>query len=123
MPINYKLYPPDWFDVIRPAILKRENYACKFCRIGNRKIGYRTASGEFVECDEFMQNWAKQQGFKVFKIVLTIAHLDQDITNNDYENLAALCQQCHNRLDAPFRAFRRSKNFKQASDKNPPRDH
>ena len=25
---------------------------------------------------------------------LEIAHLDQDITNNDYKNLMALCQRC-----------------------------
>lgn len=112
MPINYKLYPPDWFDVIRPAILKRENYACKFCRVGNRKIGYRTANGEFVECDEFMQKWAIENGYKIIKIVLTIMHLDHDITNNDYSNLAAGCQRCHNRHDAQNRAFRRSKNYR-----------
>lgn len=29
------------------------------------------------------------------KIILTIAHLDRDKTNNNYSNLAALCQRCH----------------------------
>lgn len=38
-------------------------------------------------------------GLKSTKIVLTIAHLDQDKTNNDYENLAALCQKCHLGID------------------------
>jgi 5-methylcytosine-specific restriction endonuclease McrA len=111
MPINYKIYPADWFDVIRPAILKRENYACKFCKIGNRKIGYRTPTGEFIECDEFMKKWATDNGHKLIKIVLTIAHLDHDVTNNVHENLAALCQQCHNRYDAKNRAFRRSAKY------------
>ena len=32
---------------------------------------------------------------KPIRIVLTIAHLDQDITNNDHKNLMALCQRCH----------------------------
>lgn len=38
------------------------------------------------------------------KVVLTVAHLDHDPTNNDPENLRALCQRCHNRYDAPMRA-------------------
>lgn len=33
------------------------------------------------------------------KIVLTIAHLDDDPTNNNYENLRALCQKCHLNYD------------------------
>lgn len=38
------------------------------------------------------------------QVVLTLAHVDQDPTNNTPENLELLCQQCHNRLDAPHRA-------------------
>ena len=37
------------------------------------------------------------------KVVLTVAHLDQDPINNRESNLLALCQRCHNRLDAPHR--------------------
>lgn len=37
-------------------------------------------------------------------VCLTIAHLDHDITNNDYSNLAALCQPCHLRYDAEYHA-------------------
>jgi tRNA(Ile)-lysidine synthase TilS/MesJ len=40
---------------------------------------------------------------KKIKIVLTIAHIDHDTTNNADDNLAALCQRCHNRHDAPHR--------------------
>jgi len=29
------------------------------------------------------------------RIILTVAHLDRDRTNNALENLAALCQRCH----------------------------
>lgn len=36
-------------------------------------------------------------------VVLTVAHLDQDPTNNARENLKLLCQRCHNRHDAPHR--------------------
>ena len=37
------------------------------------------------------------------KVVLTVAHIDQDPTNNRETNLLALCQRCHNRLDSPHR--------------------
>ncbi len=39
------------------------------------------------------------------EIVLTIAHLDQDPTNNADENLRAWCQLCHITHDAPFKAI------------------
>jgi len=95
MPINYKLYHPDWKDIIRPDILRRDNYKCKHCGLKNRLEGYRDGKGFFVECDEFMKQWAIKNHLRIFKIVLTISHLDHDITNNEYTNLAALCQKCH----------------------------
>lgn len=36
-------------------------------------------------------------------VVLTVAHLDQDPGNNDWANLAALCQRCHNLWDSRSR--------------------
>lgn len=103
MPINYKNYPPNWKDEIRPDILRRDGNKCKFCGLKNRLVGYRDQNSNFIECDAFMQEWAKRHGLKVFTIVLTIAHLDQDRTNNDYSNLAALCQRCHLRHDHPHK--------------------
>lgn len=37
------------------------------------------------------------------QVVLSTAHVDQDPTNNQLDNLLLLCQACHNRLDAPHR--------------------
>ncbi len=36
-------------------------------------------------------------------VVLTIAHINQDPTDNRMTNLLALCQRCHNRIDLPYR--------------------
>ncbi|HEX2679551.1 MAG TPA: hypothetical protein VHM19_23035 [Polyangiales bacterium] len=36
---------------------------------------------------------------RAVRIVLTVAHLDHDPTNNADSNLLALCQRCHLRLD------------------------
>jgi len=46
------------------------------------------------------------------KIVLTIAHMDHDEENHNVEDerLAALCQKCHLRYDAPEKIRRRAKN-------------
>ena len=37
------------------------------------------------------------------RVVLTVAHLNQNPADNGEQNLMALCQRCHNRLDSPHR--------------------
>ena len=75
MPIDYKKYPNNWKIKIRPDILKRAKNKCELCGIENYSIRNNS------------------------KIILTIAHLDHDINNNDYINLKALCQKCHINYD------------------------
>ena len=48
------------------------------------------------------RHYGEDYGYKVTQIVLTVAHLDQDIRNNDPDNLAALCQRCHLQWDRPW---------------------
>lgn len=36
-------------------------------------------------------------------VVLTVAHLDHQPENCADDNLKAMCQRCHNRMDAPMR--------------------
>ena len=80
-PENRALYPAEW-KAIRARILKRARNRCEWCDVAN----YSPIPG------------------KRGPVVLTIAHLDHDPTHNDFKNLAALCQRCHNRYDAPMRA-------------------
>jgi hypothetical protein len=119
MPINYKLYPGNWPD-IRKRILDRENNCCKTCKVQNgiyvfRGIWnnvevfqtsdssvYRLSDGEFITenpwaCIDPSTGDPMQ---KAIRIVLTIAHLNHDIKDNRDENLAALCQLHHLRLDS-----------------------
>ena len=100
MPIDYKKYHPDWKDVIRPYILKRDNYCCKHCGIANRTGFYRSGGKRVIVDDDFIKAWCYSQHIKLSKVVLTVAHLDHDILNNEYNNLAALCQACHLKYDA-----------------------
>ena len=102
MPIDYKEYHPEWKTKIRPDILERDKHCCKFCGVKNHSIIHRTGKGmfEWVYWPEGMESEAwTLDGLKSTKIVLTIAHLDHDKTNNDYDNLAALCQKCHLGID------------------------
>jgi len=101
MPIKYSNYPKNWLSEIRPDILKRANNCCEECGAKNYAVGYRDHDGDFVECQPWLYAESKNtpEGYKVIKIILTIAHLDHDIKNNDYLNLKALCQKHHLALD------------------------
>jgi hypothetical protein len=118
MPFDRKRYPKDW-EQIRARILERAEHKCERCGVANHAIGYREKNGRFVQLAESISD----VGFdtilcdeKIIRIVLTIAHIhDPDPTNCADGNLQALCQRCHNRLDAPMRAknaatTRRNKN-------------
>ena len=107
MPIDYSKYHPAWRDRIRPDILKRDNYKCLVCRLPQRSQGYRMESGQFVHCDEFELSYRARRGQKNITIFLAVAHLDHIIQNNDYTNLASMCQKCHNNHDQPNRIINR----------------
>lgn len=110
MPINYTLYPKNWFTEIRPAILKRANWCCENCGLSNGVRGYRDERKVFIECDSFMEVWAIKNEKKIFRIVLTIAHLDHNVENNTQENLKALCQKCHLNYDSAMHILKRKLN-------------
>lgn len=117
MPCNYKLYPKNWKTEIRPAILERAGLKCEACGVDNYAVGYRTLEGIFIDWmvihdqledfgndlfDNVLSHCFDKDGnpTKPLKIVLTIAHLDHDINNNQFSNLKALCQKCHLNHDA-----------------------
>lgn len=98
MPCDYSKYPKNW-QQIRCRILKRAGGDVT----GDLRIGARCERCE-------AENW-KPHPVTGSRVVLTIAHLDDpDPMNTADSNLAALCQQCHNSLDAPMRARNRAIN-------------
>ena len=119
MPIDYAKYPSNWKSEIRPAILERCGHKCFFCGVKNYDTGYRDIDGKFYPSEEII-NALNDRGYDYFcnelsncfdkkgeptmpiKIVLTIMHLDHDIKNNDYNNLAAGCQKCHLNFDQKY---------------------
>jgi 5-methylcytosine-specific restriction endonuclease McrA len=101
-PENRHRYPPDW-RAIRLAILDRAENRCEQCGVPNH-AWRNNATGQWTHDAGLAEAWGLD-GDKIARIVLTIAHLhDPDPANCDRDNLAALCQRCHNRLDAPMRA-------------------
>lgn len=96
MPCDYKNYPANWKTEIRPAILKRANDKCEFCSAVNYEPHPETGS----------------------KVILTIAHLDQDIANNHFDNLKALCQKCHLQHDGKQHARTADRNKRLALEEN-----
>lgn len=73
MPIDYKEYHPKWSLISRLIRFFRAKNRCEKCGAENYKPHPVTGS----------------------KVVLTVAHIDHDKTNNRFYNLAALCQRCH----------------------------
>lgn len=100
MPVKDKsVYPINWKQ-IRERILERDQDECKFCYVPNGMIITRDDKGNWWEA--FFQDgehFAFTGHSKPIRIVLTIAHLDHDPSNNADDNLAALCQRCHLRHD------------------------
>lgn len=73
MPINYHEYHPKWRLISRLIRNIRANNKCEWCGAPNWEPHPVTGS----------------------RVVLTVAHIDHDKTNNRFGNLAALCQRCH----------------------------
>ena len=124
MPIDYKKYPANWKTEIRPAVLERAKHRCECCGVDNydhvfrafinrnqptQKEVYQDVDGRVYDANNskllFKDFYADiyplsgKLNQKAVKIILTIAHLDHDIKNNDLSNLKAMCQRCHLRYD------------------------
>jgi hypothetical protein len=101
MPVDYRKYPPNWKTEIRPRILDREGNRCKWCHVPNgAALPARCCAEPIFDERHRCCSCRKRQP----RVVLTIAHLDHDTTNNADDNLAALCQRCHLTYDAELHA-------------------
>jgi recombinational DNA repair protein RecR len=114
MPIDYKEYHPKWNLISRLIRFHRAKNHCEWCGALNKNIIIRISKQEWRQAtpaeidmifsriknkDSNLTESLKHYGFT--KVVLTVAHLDHDKTNNRFSNLAALCQRCHLRHDLP----------------------
>lgn len=105
-------YSEEWFDTIRPAILKRDDYKCTECRIKHRTWVAITSEGTRITIDSDEVSDYKTNNYKVYRIFLQVAHLDNNKSNNDYANLKSLCVKCHAIKDREWKKLLRKSNNK-----------
>lgn len=138
MPIDYKKYPPNWLNEIRPRIMQRANNICENedCDFAHMEqvwaVKYKgRTTGWYRDYNEANSKprsiEAKKNKItnrvepitnpKLVKVILTIAHLDHDEINHEVsdDRLRALCQLCHLRYDAKEK-YRRVNTIKKTND-------
>lgn len=133
MPMDRAKYASDW-DAISRRIRDRAGQKCEWCHAPNgaeivrssvtpmhymlydEEHDWYTVNGQSVRLSEIPEEFAHLKGIRV---VLTVAHLNHDTTDNRDENLAALCQRCHLKYDAVHHArnARRTRLAKQQDQK------
>ncbi len=119
MPINYADYPDDFKKTSQRIRFERAGGKCERCQAPHGQMIARSRDGRYMlaatgetfnaETGAFL-GYEKGSEFpakKVLVVVLTVGHLDHDVTNNDENNLKALCQRCHLNHDRQDNARRR----------------
>lgn len=119
MPIDYSRYPANWKSYIRPTVIERAGKCCETCglvqgatvyaiKLNVREDGgrYKLRAIWFSRKEDALRE--TNRDVKDVKVVLTIAHLDHDETNEhvSLDRLKALCQICHLRYDAQEKYLR-----------------
>jgi len=116
-PENKDKYPDNWKE-IRERIRRRAKDKCEWCSVKNHSIivrgkwygvevyqdedgmMYRATDGKYI--DQWYVGDLEGKT-KMLEVVCTVAHLDHDPENNEDNNLAFLCQKCHNNYDRKHR--------------------
>lgn len=107
---NKEDYPIEWYDTIRPAILKRDNYKCKKCGIKHRQWVAKDKNKNIIKIDKDETKDYIDSGYKVYQIFLHVCHKDNNKSNVSEYNLITLCVTDHARLDGAFKALMRKGN-------------
>jgi hypothetical protein len=98
------------------AIKEAAHWQCQQCGRPCRKRGESVAAFEQRLDPKWQPLLAEKRAdyertgvlkYKPQRFLLTVAHLDQDPSNSDPENLSALCAPCHLRYDRRFQGFNR----------------
>jgi hypothetical protein len=99
MPVDRKKYPPNWPAVSR-AIRDRAGDRCE-CHgeCGRGHDSFCICVGREGPCACELSRCVEMGGLPAIafrgNVVLTVAHLSHDTTDNRPENLRAMCQRCH----------------------------
>lgn len=117
MPIRPEMrgrYPRDWKLRSKFVRFYRARNCCEWCHVPNG-VWRNVKTGEWTRNPEQVDAWALD-GEKASRVVLTVAHVHDDRPEAcSLDNLAALCQRCHNRHDGKARQLGRRARAEQAS--------
>ncbi|KAA9346312.1 hypothetical protein [Larkinella humicola] len=128
MPVDYKRYHPKWSLISRLIRFHRAKGRCECCGVRNYAVGH-WEKGQWIpiggnaEADHLGAGYGTYKEAAAYRdlhnhllagdgtprlsVVLTVAHLDHDITHNRFDNLQARCQLCHLSHDRRDNAERR----------------
>ena len=103
------LYGPDWDSISQRIRFDRANGRCEACGRSHGAIVFTLANGGWVDPATGEARFTGPLRFTgQTRVYLSTAHMDHDPANRADDNLAAWCQRCHLRHDAPHhRAQRR----------------
>jgi 5-methylcytosine-specific restriction endonuclease McrA len=115
MPMERSRYPKNW-SLLAIAIKDAASWCCQQCGKPCCKPGEAVTEFEkrldtrwLTDLVSFISELGQAEValYRPKRFLLTVAHLDQDPSNNEPENLKALCAPCHLRYDRRFQAFNR----------------
>lgn len=124
MPIsveNMRLYPggsirsPEWRAIVS-RIGERSGWKCERCKAPHNELicrgegddagTYMLSKGEVIDIETGEHlgyaRGSEYQG-RFVKVVLTVAHIEHDLSKNEDEDLMHWCQRCHNMHDVKHR--------------------
>jgi hypothetical protein len=100
MPIERDRYRPDWEDFSH-SIKCAADWTCQRCGKQCRQKGESIEAFANRRFPPNAETW-KEAMQHPQKFCLTVAHLDQNPTNDEPENVLALCTPCHLEHDRPY---------------------
>jgi len=115
-----KRYNPDWVVIAYNIRTHRAKNRCEKCGLGHGSLIHASRNQPFVLATPFelqqleelksegmLKHWQRLKALKLKQVILTVAHVDHDESNNSDTNLLCLCQWCHLSLDRQDNAARR----------------
>lgn len=112
MPMELDRYPDNWPEISN-AVKEKAGWCCEFCGKPCRRPGEKVYAFLCRLDDSWMTQMVDgdmdddEAELKPQRFTLTVAHLDQDPSNNAPDNLRALCCPCHLKHDAQFLVLNR----------------